>query len=136
MTFRTSRLCGTAVEPRPDPVRPAVPVTHVIHKAGAAPDRATALSIFRLLGDHLSAFERVRRLAFVDALPKTISGKIRRVELRRREHGTADAGPSAPMAPPSTSPAPRWKTRRTGWLRQALARYGNRGLAFLRLSWH
>ena len=47
-------------------------------------DRATALSIFRHIRDRLAPFKRVRRLEFAD-LPKTISGKIRRVELRREE---------------------------------------------------
>ena len=39
---------------------------------------------------HLAGYKRVRRLQFTD-LPKTISGKIRRVELRR---GEVDNGPS------------------------------------------
>ena len=47
-------------------------------------DRDTALSIFRHLRDHLAPYKRVRRLEFAE-LPKTISGKIRRVELRDRE---------------------------------------------------
>ena len=85
-----------AVVPRPDPVRLAVPVAYVILAAGTAPDRATALSLFRHLGERLSSFKRVRRIAFVDGLPKTISGKIRRVELRRREHAPPGAEPPAP----------------------------------------
>jgi acetyl-CoA synthetase len=52
--------------------------------SGHAPDRATALSIFRHCRTALAPFKRVRRLEFAD-LPKTISGKIRRVELRRAE---------------------------------------------------
>ena len=83
-----------AVVPRPDPLRLAVPVAYVIPAAGAAPDRATALSIFRLLGARLAPFKRVRHIVFVDALPKTISGKIRRVELRRRESAAPEAAPS------------------------------------------
>lgn len=66
----------------------------MIPAAGAAPDRATALSIFRLLGARLAPFKRVRHIVFVDALPKTISGKIRRVELRRRETAAPEAAPS------------------------------------------
>ncbi|WP_237478262.1 AMP-binding protein [Lichenibacterium dinghuense] len=88
-----------AVVPKPDALRLAVPVAYVILKAGAAPDRATALSIFRLLGERLSSFKRVRRISFVEALPKTISGKIRRVELRRREH----LAPGAEQPPPENS---------------------------------
>ncbi|RYB06142.1 AMP-binding protein [Lichenibacterium ramalinae] len=87
-----------AVVPRPDPLRLAVPVAYVIPAAGAAPDRATALSIFRLLGARLAPFKRVRHIVFVDALPKTISGKIRRVELRRRESAAPEAAPSTGAA--------------------------------------
>ncbi len=84
-----------AVVPKPDALRLAVPKAYVILAAGSAPDRDTARSIFRLLGERLSSFKRVRQLAFVEALPKTISGKIRRVELRRREEAPAGAGPVA-----------------------------------------
>lgn len=84
-----------AVVPKPDALRLAVPKAYVILAAGAAPDRDTARSIFRLLGERLSAFKRVRQLAFVETLPKTISGKIRRVELRRREEVPAGTGPVA-----------------------------------------
>ena len=59
--------------------------------AGAVPDRDTALSIFRHMRERLAPFKRVRRLEFAD-LPKTISGKIRRVELRRTEEDRAAAG--------------------------------------------
>jgi acetyl-CoA synthetase len=47
---------------------------------------------------HVSAFKQVRRLEFTDELPKTISGKIRRVKLREREielHADGDAGRAA-----------------------------------------
>jgi len=37
--------------------------------------------------DRLAAYEYPREIAFVDSLPKTSSGKIRRVELRERERG-------------------------------------------------
>ena len=46
----------------------------------------TALSIFRHLHTRLSPFKRIRRIELVTELPKTISGKIRRVQLRRLEH--------------------------------------------------
>ena len=35
--------------------------------------------------DHLSAYAYPRRIEFVDDLPKTLTGKIRRAELRRRD---------------------------------------------------
>jgi acetyl-CoA synthetase len=77
-------VAEAAVVPAPDVMRLAVPKAYVTLVAGAAPDRATALSIFQHLRDRLSPFKRVRRLEFSE-LPKTISGKIRRVELRQAE---------------------------------------------------
>ena len=52
--------------------------------AEATPDAATARSILEHVRARVSPYQRVRRLEFAD-LPKTISGKIRRVELRRAE---------------------------------------------------
>ena len=77
-------VAEAAVVPSPDPMRLAVPKAFIALVPGAKPDRDTALSIFRHLRDGLSPFKRVRRIEFAE-LPKTISGKIRRVELRRNE---------------------------------------------------
>ena len=46
----------------------------------------TALSIFSHLHTRLAPFKRIRKIELVTELPKTISGKIRRVQLRRLEH--------------------------------------------------
>ena len=81
-----------AVVPRPDAMKLTVPKAYVILAAGAKPDRETARSIFRLTGERLAPFKRIRHLEFVETLPKTISGKIRRVELRRREHEASGGG--------------------------------------------
>ncbi len=81
-------VAEAAVVPAPDPVRLAVPKAYVILAAGVAPDRDTALSIFRHVRERLAPFKRIRRIEFSD-LPKTISGKIRRVELRRTEQTLA-----------------------------------------------
>jgi len=81
-------VAEAAVVPAPDPVRMAVPKAYITLVSGVAPDRDTALSIFRHLRERLSPFKRVRRLEFSD-LPKTISGKIRRVELRQVEQTLA-----------------------------------------------
>jgi acetyl-CoA synthetase len=77
-------VAEAAVVPAPDALRLAVPKAYVTLVADAAGDAATALSIFRHLRARLAPYKRVRRLEFSD-LPKTISGKIRRVELRRAE---------------------------------------------------
>jgi len=82
-------VAEAAVVPAPDPVRLAVPKAYVALVDGYQPDAATAESILRYARHHLAPYQRVRRLEFLE-LPKTISGKIRRVELRQREHD-ADA---------------------------------------------
>jgi len=53
---------------------------------GHAPDEATALDILAFCRQKLAPYKRIRRLEFAE-LPKTISGKIRRVELRGQEKG-------------------------------------------------
>jgi acetyl-CoA synthetase len=75
-----------AIVPSPDPVRLAVPKAFVELVTGVAPDGSTALSILRHARGRLSPFKRIRRIEFV-ILPKTISGKIRRVVLRKSEEG-------------------------------------------------
>ncbi len=75
-----------AVVPSPDPVRLAVPKACVILAPGFEPSKELARDIFAFTRDRLAPFKRIRRLEFSD-LPKTISGKIRRVELRKAEAG-------------------------------------------------
>ena len=79
-------VAEAAVVPSPDPIRLAVPKAYVLLVAGAARSGETALSIFRHLHTRLAPFKRIRRIELVTELPKTISGKIRRVQLRRLEH--------------------------------------------------
>jgi acetyl-CoA synthetase len=83
-------VAEAAVVPSPDDVRGLVPKAFIILKPGREPGRELALEIFRFLRRRLAPYLRVRRLEFSD-LPKTVSGKIRRVELRRREK---ERGPS------------------------------------------
>jgi acetyl-CoA synthetase len=84
-------VAEAAVVPAPDPVRLAVPKAYVALAPGHEPTEETALSILRYAREHLAPYQRVRRIEFYD-LPKTISGKIRRVELRTRENELAAAG--------------------------------------------
>jgi acetyl-CoA synthetase len=78
-------VAEAAVVPSPDPVRAAVPKAFVSLAAGQRPSRELALDIMTYAREHLAPYKRIRRLEFTD-LPKTISGKIRRVELRTHEH--------------------------------------------------
>jgi acetyl-CoA synthetase len=79
-------VAEAAVVPSPDPIRLAIPKAYVLLVASVERTPATALSIFRHLHTRLAPFKRIRRLELVTELPKTISGKIRRVQLRRLEH--------------------------------------------------
>jgi acetyl-CoA synthetase len=77
-------VAEAAVVPSPDPVRTAVPKAFVALAPGHAPSRALGLEILAFVRDRLAPYKRIRKLEFA-VLPKTISGKIRRVELRRLE---------------------------------------------------
>ncbi|MGV2903161.1 AMP-binding protein [Microbacterium sp. AGC62] len=82
-----------AVIPSPDPTRLAVPKAYVCLTPDAtdgAEDAARA--IFAYAHDRLSSHLWVRIIEFVPELPKTISGKIRRVELRAREAARVGSG--------------------------------------------
>jgi acetyl-CoA synthetase len=84
-------VAEAAVVPSPDPMRLAVPKAFVALAGNHIPNRDTALEIFRHCRASLSPFKRVRRLEFAE-LPKTVSGKIRRVELRAAEAERRAAG--------------------------------------------
>jgi acetyl-CoA synthetase len=83
-----------AVVPAPDPVRAAVPKAYIALAPGHEPTRETAFSILKHARENLAPFLRVRKIEFYE-LPKTISGKIRRVELRAREEELFGSGGSS-----------------------------------------
>lgn len=90
-------VAEAAVVPSPDPVRLAVPKAYVVLRGGFEPSAETAEDILRFCRENLAPYKRIRRIEFAE-LPKTISGKIRRVELRARErelHGEAGGIPAA-----------------------------------------
>jgi acetyl-CoA synthetase len=80
-----------AVVPSPDPIRTAIPKAFVILRTGIEPSREMALSIFQHIRQVLAPYKRIRRIEFSD-LPKTISGKIRRAQLRKAEAVQVQAG--------------------------------------------
>jgi acetyl-CoA synthetase len=79
-----SAVAEAAVVPSPDPLRLAVPKAYVLLAAGAAPGPELARDIMAFVRERVPGYKRIRRVEFAD-LPKTISGKIRRVELRGQE---------------------------------------------------
>lgn len=84
-----------AVVPSPDPTRLSVPKAYVCLRADAGSQADAAAAIFGFARERLSSHLWVRIIEFVPELPKTISGKIRRVELRAREAERVNAGDPA-----------------------------------------
>ena len=84
-------VAEAAVVPAPDPMRLSVPKAFVTLRPGVAAGRDEALALFRFVHERLAPYKRVRRIEFGE-LPKTISGKIRRVELRKLEDERATRG--------------------------------------------
>jgi acetyl-CoA synthetase len=77
-------VAEAAVVPSPDPLRLAVPKAFVVCAAQHAPSAELARDILAFCRERLAPYKRIRRIEFAE-LPKTISGKIRRNELRARE---------------------------------------------------
>ena len=77
-------VAEAAVVPSPDPLRLAVPKAFVALAPGHAPTRRRRAPILTFTRERAAPYKRIRRIEFAE-LPKTISGKIRRVELRQAE---------------------------------------------------
>jgi acetyl-CoA synthetase len=77
-------VAEAAVVPSPDPVRLSVPKAFIAVGGGYVASEEVARSIFEHSQANLAAYKRIRRLEFAE-LPKTISGKIRGVDLRAKE---------------------------------------------------
>ena len=86
-------VAESAVVPAHDPLRLFVPKAFIALAPGHQPNRETALSIFKHIRSSLAPYKRIRRIEFYE-LPKTDSGKIRRVELRQLEERRAQSGES------------------------------------------
>ena len=87
-------VAEAAVVPSPDATRLSVPKAYIVLAPGYSPTPETAESILAYARKNLAAYKRVRRIEFAE-LPKTISGKIRRVDLRGREDAVHGAGADA-----------------------------------------
>lgn len=83
-------VAEAAVVPAPDEVRLAVPKAYIVLAEGWEPGPDTAKVLFEHSRETLAPFKRVRRLEFAP-LPKTVSGKIRRIELREATAAGSDA---------------------------------------------
>ena len=81
-------VAEAAVVPSPDPLRGYVPKAFVMVAAGHVASAELARELFVFCRQHLAPYKRIRLLEFCD-LPKTISGKIRRAQLRKEGRGGA-----------------------------------------------
>jgi acetyl-CoA synthetase len=88
-------VAEAAVVPAPDALRLAVPKAYIALAPGIEPSEEVARSILAHAREKLAPWQRVRRIEFFE-LPKTISGKIRRVELRGRENDLVASGGEQP----------------------------------------
>ncbi|PSL55845.1 acetyl-CoA synthetase [Saccharothrix carnea] len=89
--LRHDDVAEVAVVPAPDPIGLVVPKAFVTLAEGRPSSVAVARSILRYAREHLAPHQWIRRLEF-GALPKTMSGKIRRTELRAAEERNGGAG--------------------------------------------
>jgi acetyl-CoA synthetase len=77
-------VAEAAIVPSPDELRLSVPKAFVVLKPGVPANADTARDILKFVKERLAPYKRIRRIQFAE-LPKTISGKIRRVQLRQAE---------------------------------------------------
>lgn len=85
MLIESPAVAEAAVIPAPDPIRGFIPKAYITLAPGFEPSHKTAREVFEFVKSRVAPFKRLRRLEFVTDLPKTISGKIRRVQLRSQE---------------------------------------------------
>ena len=69
----------------PDPVKGHVVKAFIVLNDGFEPIDEPAKEIRDFVRGHLSAYAYPRKVEFVADLPKTLTGKIRRIELRQQE---------------------------------------------------
>jgi acetyl-CoA synthetase len=84
-------VAEAAVVPSPDAIRWNVPKAFITLKPGIQASEDVARELFRFIRGRLGPYKRIRRIEFSE-LPKTISGKIRRVQLRGVEQEPRQAG--------------------------------------------
>ncbi|MEM6731789.1 MAG: AMP-binding protein, partial [Myxococcota bacterium] len=75
-------VAESAVVGKADDTRGQIVKAFVVLAAGREPDDATARELQHFVREQTAAYKYPREIEFRDELPKTISGKIRRVELR------------------------------------------------------
>lgn len=82
LTHPAVRECG--VVGAPDPERGMIVRAYVVLNAGHAPDEATAKALQDHVKREIAPYKYPRSVVFVDALPRTETGKLQRFALRKR----------------------------------------------------
>ncbi len=78
-------VAEVAVVASPDKLRGFVPKAIITLKPDVNPSRELALNIFRFTKERVAPYKRPRIIEFNQEIPKTVSGKIKRNDLRRIE---------------------------------------------------
>ena len=78
-------VLDVAVVASPDSLRGSIPKAFVVLKDGVAPSPALVTALQEHVKRELAPYKYPREVEFVPALPRTETGKVRRVELRERE---------------------------------------------------
>ncbi|XP_042012782.1 4-coumarate--CoA ligase-like 9 isoform X2 [Salvia splendens] len=74
------QIADAAVIPYPDEEAGQIPMAYVVRKPGAT---ITSSQLMELIAKQVAPYKKIRRVAFVDAIPKSPAGKILRRELVR-----------------------------------------------------
>ena len=75
-----------AITPAPDPVRGQVVKATIVLTKGTTPSEELKKEIQNYVKSHTAPYKYPRIVEFVEELPKTISGKIRRAEIRENDN--------------------------------------------------
>jgi 2-aminobenzoate-CoA ligase len=98
LEHRAVQECGVVAVP--DEERGHVVKAFIVLRAGFASTPELARELQDFVKSEIAPYKYPRRVEFVDALPKTETGKLQRFRLReseeRREQGTGNRGPGAP----------------------------------------
>jgi acetyl-CoA synthetase len=85
-------ILEAAVVESPDPVRGMVVKAFLVPRPGVEADDRLVADVQEFCKRQMAGYKYPRKIAFVEALPKTASGKIKRKELRERERGATRPG--------------------------------------------
>ena len=90
------KVAEVAVVASPEKLRGYVPKAIITLKPDVNPSRELALEVFKFTRKRIASYKRPRIIQFSDELPKTVSGKIKRTDLRRIETDLRSTNRKAP----------------------------------------